>query len=175
MDPYRRDDSPFRTDPIPGVPGTTVPAPVTAAGPKADLVKRAVAAIIDAVIGSVINLIPVVGGLVAGAYWLFRDGLDLEFMDRRSIGKKIMRLRPVTLDGRPMDPATSAARNWMFAVGGVVALLFWIPFIGWLLIVPVAIAGLILGIVELVLVLTDPQGRRLGDRIAKTQVIETAN
>lgn len=156
--------------------GGFVPPAGTHAGPavagKADLVKRFVAVVIDGVIGAVVNLIPLVGGIVAGAYWLFRDGLELEFMDRRSIGKKVMKLRPVRLDGAPMDLATSARRNWMFALGGVVSILFWIPFVGWLLVIPVALIALIIGVVELVLALTDAQGRRFGDRLANTQVME---
>ena len=47
--------------------------------------KRFVAAIIDAVITVVVGFIPLVGGLAATAYWLVRDGMELDFMDRRSI------------------------------------------------------------------------------------------
>lgn len=151
-----------------------VGAEPTIGAPKADLIKRVVAAVIDAVVGVVVNFIPVIGGLLAAAYWLLRDGFEFDFMDRRSLGKKVMKLRPVTLDGSPMDLAASAKRNWMFAIGGVVAILLWIPFIGWLLVLPVAFLGLLIGVIELVLVVTDPQGRRLGDRIANTQVVEVA-
>ena len=139
---------------------------------KADLGKRFVAAIIDAVIGVMIGLIPAIGGLAAAAYWLVRDGLEFEFMYRRSVGKHVMKLRPVTLDGSPMDITASAKRNWMFALGGVVQLLWWIPFIGWLFVVPVALAAFAIGVIELFLVITDPEGRRLGDKIANTKVIE---
>ena len=83
-----------------------------------------------------------------------------------------MKLRPVTLDGSPADIATSVKRNWMFALGGVVDLLWWIPFIGWLFVIPIAVVALAIGIVELFLVITDPEGRRLGDKIANTVVIE---
>lgn len=139
---------------------------------KADLSKRFIAAVIDCVVGVVIGMIPFIGGLIAAAYWLVRDGLELEFMDGRSIGKKVMKLRPVRLDGLPMDIPTSVRRNWMFAFGGVVQLLMFIPILGWLMMVPVAILALALGLLELYKVVTDPEGRRLGDTMARTKVIE---
>jgi uncharacterized RDD family membrane protein YckC len=151
-------------------PGTGAAAPA-----KADLTKRVIAAVIDAVIGGVVSIIPVVGGLVAAAYWLCRDGLDIEFMDRRSLGKKVMKLRPVTQDGAPMDLVRSLRRNWMFGIGGIVSLLMFIPIVGWLLIIPVALVALGLGVMEIFLVVTDPKGQRLGDRTASTQVIEVAD
>ena len=148
-------------------------APGLRAG-KADLGRRVLAALIDAGLGFVIGLVPVIGGLAAAAYWLVRDGLELDFMDRRSLGKRVMKLRPVRLDGAPMDLAASARRNWMFALGGVVSLLLFIPVLGWLLMLPVALAALGLGLLELVKVLTDEQGRRWGDRLAGTKVLEVA-
>jgi uncharacterized RDD family membrane protein YckC len=152
-----------------GLSGDTPPVMV-----KADLTKRFLAALIDGGLSFVVGFVPVIGGLVAAAYMLLRDGLELEFMDRRSIGKKVMKLRPVRLDGQPMDLVASAKRNWMFALGGIISLLMFIPFLGWLLMIPVALAALALGIIELVLVITDAQGRRLGDKIAATQVIEVS-
>lgn len=139
---------------------------------KADLTKRIVAGIIDAVVAVVVGLIPIVGGLVATAYWLVRDGLDVEFMPNRSLGKKVAGLQPVTLDGRPVDIQTSVMRNWPFAVGGVAQILLFIPVIGWLLMLPVALVALGLVLVELFLVVTDDEGRRLGDKTADTRVIE---
>ena len=79
------------------------------------------------------------------------------------------------LDGSPMDITASVKRNWMFALGGVVQLMLWIPFIGWLLVIPVALVAFAIGIVELFLVITDPEGRRLGDKIANTKVIEATS
>jgi uncharacterized RDD family membrane protein YckC len=139
---------------------------------KADLTKRFLAALIDAVLAFVVSIVPVIGGLIAAAYMLLRDGLELDFMDGRSIGKKVMKLRPVRLDGQPMDLVASAKRNWMFALGGITSLLLFIPVLGWLLMIPVALAGLALGIIEVVLVITDSDGRRLGDKIAGSQVVE---
>ncbi len=136
---------------------------------KADLTKRFIAALIDNVLASLVGFIPVVGGIVGAAYILLKDGLELEFMDKRSIGKKLMKLRPVRLDGGSMDIMTSIQRNWPLAIGSVLSI---IPILGWLIAVPVA---LVIGIIELVLVLTDPEGRRLGDRLAGTKVIEVEN
>lgn len=139
---------------------------------RADLPKRFIAAIIDAVAAVAVGFIPFVGGLVATAYWLLRDGLDIEFMDGRSIGKALVKLRPVRLDGGKMDPMTSIKRNWMFALGGVAQLLLFIPIIGWIMLPFVGLAALVLGVVELVLVITDAEGRRFGDKLAGTRVIE---
>ncbi len=152
----------------------------SAAGPekglagRPDIGRRLAAALIDGLITFVVGLIPLLGGLVATAYWLVRDGLDLEFMDHRSIGKKVMKLRPVTIDGSPVDVATSVKRNWMFALGGIGQLLFF-TLIG----IPIAfllfLAAFVIGIVEIVLVVTDSEGRRFGDKLAGTRVIETTS
>ena len=145
----------------------------TSTAPKRpDLTKRALAAIIDAVIAMVVGLVPFAGGIAATAYWLVRDGMDLDFMDHRSIGKKVMKLRPVTLDGRPLDLATSVKRNWMFGLGGLTQF-FAMTIIGLVLAVPLGLIAFVIGIVEVVLVITDAEGRRMGDKMAGTRVIET--
>ncbi len=153
---------------------TTSGTPQPAASPpvKPDIGKRAIAAIIDAVIAVVVGFIPVAGGIVATAYWFVRDGLDFEFMDHRSIGKKVMKLRPVTLDGQPLDIATSVKRNWMFGLGGI-AQFFGMTIIGLVIAIPLGIIAFVIGIVEVVLVLTDAESRRMGDKMAGTRVIET--
>jgi uncharacterized RDD family membrane protein YckC len=135
---------------------------------KADLTKRAIAAIIDSVLASIVSLIPVVGGIVGAAYILVKDGLDIDFMNKRSLGKVLMKLRPIRLDGQAMDLNTSMRRNWPLAIGSLIAI---IPLVGWLVAVPVA---LVIGIIELVLVLTDSEGRRMGDKLAGTKVIEVS-
>jgi uncharacterized RDD family membrane protein YckC len=139
---------------------------------KADPTKRIVAVIIDAVLAVIVGIIPWVGGLVSAAYWVVRDGLELEFMDNRSVGKKLMKLRPVTADGRRPDMMASIKRNWMFGIGGIIWILMYIPLIGWLLIIPVSLIALAIGIIEIVKVLTDEEGRRFGDVWADTKVIE---
>lgn len=141
---------------------------------KADLTKRFIAAIIDGVLAAGVSLIPLLGGIIGGLYILLRDGLDLEFMDGRSIGKKLIKLRPVRLDGQPMDPVTSVKRNLPLAVASVGSVFLIIPFLGWVLAIFFGLIGLVLGIIELILVLTDPEGRRMGDKLAGTKVVEVA-
>ncbi len=149
-------------------------ASTSAPGAKADIIKRLIAAVIDAVLAVIIGFIPLIGGFAAAAYMLLRDGFEVELMNRRSIGKTVMKLRVVSLDGAPMDLARSAKRSWMFALGGVTQALLFIPVIGWLLLPLVAIAALVLVVVEVVLVLISDDGRRWGDKLAGTQVIESA-
>jgi uncharacterized RDD family membrane protein YckC len=138
---------------------------------KADLTKRFIAALIDGVIGGLLSyavgsILPLVGGILGAAYILLKDGLELEFMDKRSLGKKLMKLRPVRLDGNAMDMNTSISRNWPLAIGSLVSI---IPLLG-LILGP--LVGSIFGLIELILVVTDPEGRRLGDKMAGTKVIE---
>lgn len=167
----------------PGAPASDpVPPPLqdAGAGPaaahgKADLGRRFVAILIDAVIAGVVaTVIPAIGGLIGAAYMIVRDGLDFEFMHHRSIGKQIMKLHIDTLDGAPIDVMTSLRRNWMFGIGYLIPLLLFIPILGWIAIPFVGLASLGLGIVEVVLVLTDDGGRRVGDRIANTLVADDA-
>jgi len=160
--------APEMAPPPPPQPGTPeVPAGGSAGAlQKADLMKRFVAAVIDGVLAGVVGVIPVIGGLIGAAYMLLRDGLEIDFMDGRSLGKKVMKLRPVRLDGGPMDISTSVKRNIPFAIGPVIMI---VPVIGWVIGPLVAI---VIDLVESVLVLTDPQGRRIGDKMAETMVIE---
>ncbi len=142
---------------------------------KADLSKRVIAMIIDGAIAGVLSTIPVAGGIIGGLYILLRDGFDFDFMKGRSVGKTLMKLRPVRLDGGVMDFGTSIKRNWMFALGLVISALALIPILGWMLIPFVAILSPIVVIIEAFLVYSDDQGRRFGDRLADTRVIETAD
>ncbi|HSW40394.1 MAG TPA: RDD family protein [Acidobacteriota bacterium] len=135
---------------------------------KADPVKRIVAAIIDAVIATLVSLIPVAGWIIAPLYWLLRDGMEIDFMDHRSVGKKLTRLRPVTMEGRKLGINDSIKRNWIFVLGGLAG----IPIVGWFVILPIAI---VLFLLEIILVLADKDGRRFGDKLADTIVIEVDN
>lgn len=142
------------------------------ASEKVDSVTRFLALLIDGVIAGVLSFVPFVGGVAGAAYLVVRDGLDVEFMDRRSLGKQIMNLQVVRLDGQPMDIETSARRNWMWGVGGITAALAYIPILGWVLVPIVALIGLAIGLYEGYRVLTDPEGRRWGDQIGQTKVIK---
>ncbi len=153
------------------IPPEVPPAPEAV---KADLGKRFIAALIDGLLAGGVSIIPFIGGLIGAAYILLRDGLELEFMDRRSIGKKLLKLRPLRLDGQPMDVATSVKRNLPLCIGAVGSIFWIIPILGWILAILLGVMGLIVAIVELVLVLTDPEGRRMGDKLGATRVIEVA-
>lgn len=141
---------------------------------KADVVKRAVAAVIDGVLAGLVSLVPFVGAIAAAAYMLLRDGLDIDYMRQRSVGKTLMKLRPVTFDGQPMDINKSVQRNWMIALGYLGAVIAFIPILGWLAAPVIWLAAMVIGIVELVLVFTDSEGRRWGDKLAHTKVVEVA-
>lgn len=139
---------------------------------KADVGKRLVAGFIDLVLCVAASAVPMVGWLVAVAYLLVRDGLEFDFMDRRSIGKKLMKLRPVRLDGTPMDIATSFRRNVLLAVGPLGVLVLCIPIVGWVVGLLLAALGAVIGIIETLRIFSDPAGQRLGDDMAATVVIE---
>lgn len=161
------------------VPASAAPSP---AG-KADLGKRVIAAIIDAIpamiVSFVFGMIPFIGGIIGGVlaagWWLVRDGLDLDFADKRSLGKKIMKLRPIRLDGQPMTLDTSIKRNLPLAFYCVGYLLWIVPVLGHLVSIPIFIVGGLVGLVEAVLAITDSEGRRWGDKMAGTKVIEVAS
>ena len=120
---------------------------------------RATAAVIDGVVavGIIIGLYFLLPGfahklawLAGTAYLVTRDSLP--FLGGQSVGKKAMKLRAVTLDGKPLTG------NWETALirNGV-------------LIIP------LFALVELYILLTredkPERGRRLGDEWAKTKVI----
>lgn len=143
-----------------------------AALPKADLGKRFLAALIDGIIAAVASAIPLIGGIAGAAYMVVRDGLDVEFMQNRSLGKKVMNLQPVMMDGSAVDVRASVMRNWMWGIGALTGVLLYIPILGWILIPIVAVIALGIGIFEIYKVLTDEGGRRWGDTLADTKVIE---
>lgn len=139
--------------------------------PKADPAKRAIAYLIDSFLAGALGVLgglflSSVGGLLGAGYMLLRDGLDVEFMDRRSIGKRLLNLRPVRLDGQPMNLEASLRRNWMFALGGLAYGFFWLG-LGKL----ISLAGALIALYEIYRVLTTPDGRRWGDELAGTQVV----
>jgi uncharacterized RDD family membrane protein YckC len=132
---------------------------VPVAGSAVPFNTRAVAAVIDMVLASGVMMLiafldlPLVGNLawvVAAAYVVTRDSLP--FLGGQSVGKKAMKIRAVTLDGKPLTG------NW--EAGGIRSGVLLIPFFS---------------LVELFILLTREngvdRGRRLGDEWAKTKVI----
>jgi uncharacterized RDD family membrane protein YckC len=98
----------------------------------------------DSAIGRLLGLALLLLGLVAGiAFALLRDGL----FGGLGVGKKIMRIRVARSDGSRCDLISSAMRNIT-------------------LLIP------ILNILELILAVADREGKRIGDKIARTHVVE---
>ena len=81
--------------------------------------------------------------VIPGSFILLRDSLS----QGRGVGKKVMRIRVVRSDGSRCDMISSILRN----------LTFLIP---------------LLNIAEMIIAVAAKDGRRMGDRLAKTQVIE---
>ena len=81
--------------------------------------------------------------LLTGGFVLFRDGLS----GGEGFGKRLVRLRVVRCDGSRCDFLSSALRNVTLLVPPLIP-------------------------IEFVLAVVDREGIRVGDRIAKTQVVE---
>jgi len=140
--------------------------------PKADIFRRFIAYLIDAVIASVLIYVPILGGIVSTVYMLTKDVIAYEItknpdFKNKSIGKKLMGLEVASLEGKDMNWEISIRRNLPLAIGSVCSI---VPIIGWII---GAILGFIMSIVEIILVLTDSNGRRFGDRLASTQVVSS--
>lgn len=109
---------------------------------------RVVAFLIDVfVMVVIIALLQTPGILIAVAYLLTRDGLP--FLDGQSIGKKVLDLQAVDYKGEPLT------RNWRPVILRNVFLLVF-PFVP---------------ILELFVLLNNPDGLRIGDQIANTRVV----
>jgi uncharacterized RDD family membrane protein YckC len=139
---------------------------------KPDPATRFLAILVDGLVAGALSIVPFVGGIAGAAYFVVRDGLTLDFMDGRSIGKHVMGLRVARLDGRAMDIETSARRNWMWGIGAISGALAYIPIFGWILIPFVALLGLGIGLYEGYRVLSSEDGRRWGDEMAQTKVLK---
>ena len=141
---------------------------------KADPVKRIIAFIIDAVACMIVGFIPFIGGIIGALYILLRDALPIEALEYKSIGKKLLKLSVVKIEDptSKVDYATSARRNWMFALGPIMLFFLFIPIIGWIIDILLGIAVLILVIIEIIKLFTNEKGLRLGDKMAGTMVIE---
>jgi uncharacterized RDD family membrane protein YckC len=125
---------------------------LVSAYPKADVAKRVSAAIVDALLIATLLILfrssESVAYLVAGgAYLLLRDGVA-----GRSVGKFFCSLVVVNLEtGRPCGQIGSVRRNALFLLPG---------------------ANVVAAFLEARTIVRDPQGQRLGDRLALTQVVE---
>jgi uncharacterized RDD family membrane protein YckC len=127
---------------------------------RADLTTRAVAGLVDLLLVIGLARLPdVIGFLSAAGYILIRDGL----FDRQSIGKKLIGLRVLSLEDS--RPAATYRNSIIRNVSIVVAyFLFLIPYAGWIL-CPIALG------MEGLTALGDRGGMRVGDMLARTQVV----
>ena len=128
--------------------------------PKAHVLNRFIAKLIDLfiVVGAE-KIAPPVGFLSGLAYILIADG----FAGGRSIGKRLVGLQTMRLDLRETAGfRESIIRNVPF---GAAQMAFAVPYVGW--IVSLAILAF-----EGLLIVGNEQGRRLGDEVARTQVLD---
>jgi uncharacterized RDD family membrane protein YckC len=135
-----------------------------------DKLTRFLAILIDGLIAGVLSSLPLIGGLLGAGYYVVRDGLEVEFMNERSIGKHVMGLHVERLDGRPMDIEASVRRNWMWGLGPVASAVSAFPLFGGFFSIAVGFLGLAVGLYEAYRVLTRDDGRRWGDELANTRV-----
>jgi len=128
--------------------------------PKAQVLNRGIAKLIDLFIVAAAGQIIVPVGFLAGlAYILIADG----FAGGRSIGKRLIGLQTVLPDQREAAGfRESIIRNLPFAVAQFA---YAVPYVGWLVAVAIVVF-------EAVLILGNEKGRRLGDEFAGTQVLD---
>ncbi|MBS1964126.1 MAG: RDD family protein [Bdellovibrionales bacterium] len=144
---------------------------------RANPVRRVGAKFIDlAVILGVAAIFYPVGPLLGFLYSLFADALPVRGFSGQSLGKKLLKLRAVSLkpghskvgaDGAPaLTYRDSLFRN---APVGVATFFALIPIWGWAIL---ALIGFPMMIVEIYLLVRAPRGQRLGDVMADTEVVE---
>jgi uncharacterized RDD family membrane protein YckC len=110
-----------------------------------------------------------VGAILGFAYSLVGDGLNLNALKNRSIGKRVFGLEVVNaLTGGRCRLKQSIIRN---APIGVVTFLAIFPFWGWILAV---LVGIPVFAVEITLIIRANRSQRLGDVMADTEVVEHA-
>lgn len=128
--------------------------------PKAHVLNRFVAKLIDLLlVAAAGEIVPPVGFLAGLAYILVADG----FAGGRSIGKRLIGLQTILpLTHETAGFKESIIRNLPFAVAQAA---FEIPYVGW----AVALAIVVF---ETLLILGNDRGRRLGDEVAQTQVLD---
>lgn len=128
--------------------------------PKAHVLNRFIAKLIDLLIVAAADKVVSPVGFLAGlAYVLVADG----FAGGRSVGKRLIGLETIVPHTREAAGfKESIIRNLPFAAA---LLLFQIPYVGW-------VGSLAIVSFEALLVIGNDQGRRLGDEVARTQVLD---
>jgi uncharacterized RDD family membrane protein YckC len=131
--------------------------------PKADLTLRALARLVDFLVAFALAwYAPPVGPVAAALYMLVADAL----MNGQSLGKRLFGVRAMSLTRRaPAGLVDSVLRNSPFALVAVfgAAPQLWLALF---------VAGVPMIAVEAYRVVTHPQGLRVGDLMAETQVVD---
>lgn len=120
--------------------------------------------ILAAVLGGAFGLfgLPMLGGVVATAYLLFRDSLS--FLNYQSVGKKVTNTKVHKEGADNSDFVTDLKRNFLF-----------IPSLISAFGINIYISGaitLVLTIIEIYLIFEKENHQRLGDRLGETLVIQ---
>lgn len=128
--------------------------------PKAQVLNRFIAKLIDLFLAAAAaEMVAPVGFLAGLAYLLVADG----FAGGRSVGKRLIGLQTILPGVRESAGfRESIIRNIPFALAQVA---FAVPYIGWL------VSAVIVAF-EAILIIGNEQGRRLGDELAGTQVLD---
>jgi uncharacterized RDD family membrane protein YckC len=138
---------------------------------KAKFINRIIAKTIDFIIvAALFEIIPKIGYFAGLIYLLIADGL----FEGRSIGKRLIGLKVIYYNSSNKAIACgfkeSIFRNFPFVIGYILSGIFGIvPLIGWIF--SFVIIFIILAFESLVM-LGSENGMRLGDEMAKTQVVE---
>lgn len=126
---------------------------------KTNILIRAVSKGVDLIlVFALMEALPRAGWLAGVLYILISDGLA----GGQSLGKKLTGLKVVGPEGRPCDIRASILRNAVLCTG---IFLFKIPVAGWILLLA-AIAF------ESITLIGSAEGKRFGDELAGTTVVE---
>jgi uncharacterized RDD family membrane protein YckC len=121
---------------------------------------RVIAKLIDLIVVLIfLKLFSDAGIYIGIFYFLISDGI----LKGKSIGKKFLRLKVISTERNTFgDFRDSILRNLFI---GLSLFFLMIPFVGW-------IFTLVIFGIEFILMVGSPEGKRLGDFISKTLVIE---
>ncbi len=143
---------------------------------KPDPAFRCAAFLVDVLVAMALFVVfslihPALGWLANSAYLLLRDGMNYPYLERRSLGKTLTQLRAVREDGSPTERANSILRNLPIALAGPIyaaealgAGKYWAGLGG------LSYLAMVIIVIEAILALATPTGRRLGDYLGRTLV-----
>jgi len=128
--------------------------------PKANILHRFIAKFLDFLMIAALYQIPLkISFLAALSYLLIADG----FAEGRSVGKQLIGLQAIVPGSRKgASFRESIIRNFPLAVA---YLFYHVPYVGWFFV-------LLIGGFEFLLMIGNPKGVRVGDELAKTQVLD---